>query len=243
MKIVVIGGSGLIGKGVVKILQDHGHDVFAASPSSGVNTVTGEGLADAFANTDVVVDVANSPSFADADVMEFFKVAGRNIAAAEIGAGVKHHVALSVVGADRITDSGYMRAKDAQERIIREAGIPYTILRATQFMEFLAPIAGTAETVKLTGALIQPIAASDVSAAVADVALKAPINGMIEIGGPEKLPMYQAVERALRAKGDTREITRDDEARYFGARLETRTLVAQDDARVAPITLQEWLGR
>lgn len=244
MKIVVIGGTGLIGKRVVANLGKLGHDVVAASPSSGVNTLTGEGLAEAFKGAEVVVDVANSPSFEDKAVLAFFETAGRNIAAAETAAGVKHHVALSVVGADRMPDSGYMRAKVAQEAIIKASGIPYTILRATQFFEFLGAIAGAgSDEIRLPTAPMQPIAAEDVSATLADLALKPPVNGMVEVGGPESLSIADFVARYLAASGDERKVVADPQATYFGAALDDRGLNPADGALIAPTRFEEWFRR
>src|SRR5262245_24167020 len=217
MKIVVIGGSGLIGSKLVRNLRERGHEVVAASPSSGVNAVTGQGLAEAIAGTQVVVDVSNSPSWEDDAVLKFFETSTRNLLAAEKAAGVGHHVALSVVGSDRIPDSGYLRAKAAQERLIKAGGVPYTIVRATQFFEFLGGIAGTADPVRLSTAPMQPVAAADVSAALADVAVGRPLNAMIELAGPETLPMAEFVQRFLTASGDMRKVIPDPKARYFGA--------------------------
>ena len=213
MKIVVIGGNGLIGSKLIALLRQRGHEAIAASPSTGVNTLTGEGLAAALAGAQVVVDVANSPSFEDAAVMHFFETSGRNLLAAEAAAGVKHHVALSVVGTERLLGSGYFRAKLVQEQLIEASKIPYTIVRATQFMEFLAAIAqsGTeGQTVRLPSAHLQPIAAQDVALAMADAALGAPVNGMVEVGGPERADMAAMVERYLRASGDARIVVAGD---------------------------------
>ena len=221
MKIVVIGGSGLIGKKLIPLLRERGHEAVSASPSSGVNTITGEGLAEALAGADVVVDVTNSPSWEDKAVLEFFETSTRNILAAEAAAGVKHHVALSVVGADRMPDSGYMRAKVAQEKLIKAGRVPYTILRATQFFEFLGAIAGPgADTVRVSDAPMQPLAADDVAAALADVAVGSPANGMLEVAGPEALSIAAFVGKALAASGDTRRVVADPQARYFGAALD-----------------------
>src|SRR5215470_8317360 len=212
MKIVVIGGSGLIGSKVVKRLTEQGHEVRAASPKTGVDATTGRGLAEALTGTEVVVDVSNSPSFEDAPVLAFFENSGRNLARAEKDAGVRHHVALSVVGTDRLPDSGYLRAKLAQERLIKTSGIPYTIIRATQFFEFLGAIAAAGtdgKRVRVSNAAYQPIAADDVANAVADAALGAPINGIIEIAGPERLPMSEIVARYLKATNDRREVVSD----------------------------------
>jgi len=244
MKIVVIGGTGLIGSQVVGMLRERGHEVLAAAPSSGVNAVTGEGLATAFAGAQVVVDVSNSPSFEDKAALEFFERSARNLRAAEVAAGVKHHVALSVVGSQRMPDSGYMRAKLAQEALIRQAEIPYTIVHATQFFEFLSMIAGAAtdgDTVRLSAAHLQPIAARDVAAALADYALGAPVNGAVEIAGPERAPMYELIGRYLAAIGDPRKVVRDDSAGYFGAKLQPDTLVPARADRVATTDLATWV--
>jgi uncharacterized protein YbjT (DUF2867 family) len=246
MKIVVIGGTGLIGSKVVAILRQAGHEVVAASPGTGVNTVTGEGLPQVMAGTQVVIDLANSPSFEDAAVLEFFETSGRNLLAAEAAAGVRHHIALSIVGTDRMPDNGYFRAKIAQERLIAASGIPYTIVRSTQFMEFLGGIAASSadgDTVRLFPGLFQPIAADDVAAIVADVALAAPRNGILEIAGPERGPCADVVARYLKAVGDPRGVVSDPEARYFGGRVEERSLVPLGDARLGTIGLEEWLRR
>jgi uncharacterized protein YbjT (DUF2867 family) len=245
MKIVVIGGSGLIGSKVVTQLRQRGHEVVAASPSTGVNTVTGEGLKDALAGADVVVDVANSPSFESAAAMAFFEAAGRNIFAAEKAAGVKLHVALSVVGTERLLDFGYFGAKLAQERAIENSGVPYTIVRATQFFEFVGGIAQEAtqgQTVRVSSARIQPMAAEDVAAAVADAAL-APAKGMIEVGGPESFRMDQLIRKYLTAKNDGKEVITDPEARYFGIKLNDRSLTPDAGARLGAVTFDEWLRR
>jgi uncharacterized protein YbjT (DUF2867 family) len=246
MKIVVIGGSGLIGSNVVSRLQKRRHDVIAASPNTGVNTITGEGLADALAGAQVVVDVANSPNFEDHAVMEFFQTAGRNLLAAEAAAGVRHHVALSVVGADRLPQSGYLRAKVAQENLIKTASIPYTILRSTQFFEFAAGIAQSAtsgQTVRLPSALFQPVAAEDVSALVARIAMVAPLNHTIELGGPELIAMHEFVRRFLEANGDSRQVTGDERAKYFGAELDDSSLNPGRNPHLGAITFDEWLNR
>lgn len=246
MKIVVIGGSGLIGTKLVKRLRDLGHDVVAASPSSGVDTITGEGLAGALAGASVVVDVANSPSFEEHAVLAFFETAGGNLAAAEAAAGVGHHVALSVVGADRVPDSGYLRAKMAQERLIVASGIPYTILRATQFFEFMGGIAQSAtdgETVRLSPALMQPIAAEDVAAALAEVVLAPPANGILELAGPEPAGIDSFVGRYLRASNDPRRVVMDRSARYFGAAVDDRSLTPGAGARIAHTRFDDWLSR
>ena len=219
MKIVVIGGTGLIGSKVVEKLKQKGHEAIAAAPNTGVNTITGEGLKEAMAGAQVVLDLANSPSFEDKAVLEFFETSGRNLLAAEAAAGVRHHVALSIVGIDRTPDNGYFRAKVAQEKLIETSGIPYTIIRSTQFLEFLGGIAASSadgNVVRLSPGLFQPIAADDVAAIVADVALAAPRNGIVEIAGPERAPFNEIVARYLKAVGDPREVVSDPEARYFG---------------------------
>lgn len=246
MKIVVIGGSGLIGKKLVPILRKLGHDAVPASLSSGVNTLTGEGLAEALAGADVVVDVTNSPSFADAAVLEFFETSTRNLLAAEAAAGVGHHVALSVVGADRLPDSGYMRAKVAQERLIKNGEVPYSVLRATQFFEFLGGVAGPKtddNTVRLSTGPMQPLAADDVAAALADVVAGPPVNGIVEVAGPESLPLAEFVKRYLAATGDTRTVVADPKAPYFGAVLDDQGLNPGRDARLGPTRFEAWLGR
>src|SRR5258708_78306 len=245
MKIVDSGGTGLIGSKTVTILRRGGHEVVAASPNTGVNTITGEGLKEAMVGTQVVIDLANSPSFEDKAVLEFFETAGRNLLAAEAAAGVRHHVALSIVGIDR-SDNGYFRAKVAQEKLIVASGIPYTIIRSTQFMEFLKGIAaeGThGDKVAISPGLFQPIAADDVAAAVADVALAAPRNGIVEIAGPERAPFNEIVARYLKTVGDSREVVRDPEARYFGGRVEECSLVPLGEARLGRIGFDEWLRR
>src|SRR3954471_440285 len=244
MKIVVIGGSGLIGSKVVNILGQRGHEVVAASPSTGVNTLTGEGLAKALAGAQVVVDVANSPSFEDKPALEFFETSGRNLLAAEKAAGVKHHVALSVVGTDRLTGSGagslsgYFRAKLAQENLIKSSGIPFTIVHATQFFEFAKGIAQSgadASTVRLSPILMQPIAADDVAAAVAETALAEPINGMIEVAGPDQIRQDELVRQFLSATGDARKVIIDDHARYFGIEVNDQSLVPGENPRLGTI--------
>jgi uncharacterized protein YbjT (DUF2867 family) len=245
MKIVIIGGSGLIGKKLVPILRGLGHDAVPASPSSGVNTLTGEGLAEAIQGARVIVDVTNSPSWSDAAVLEFFETSTRNLLAAEAAAGVGHHVALSVVGADRLPDSGYMRAKVAQERLIRDGQVPYTILRATQFFEFLGGIAGPrdGDMVHLPTAPMRPLAADDVAAGLAEVAVAAPVNGMVELAGPEALPIATFVARFLNASGDKRTVVADPQARYFGAVLDERGLNPGRNPRIGSTRFEEWLSR
>jgi uncharacterized protein YbjT (DUF2867 family) len=246
MKIVVIGGTGLIGSKTVAILRQGGHEALAASPNTGVNTITGEGLAQALVGAQVVVDLANAPSWEDKAVLEFFETSGRNLLAAEAAAGVRHHVALSIVGTDRAPDNGYFRAKVAQEKLIETSGIPYTILRSTQFMEFLSGIAASGmegNIVRMSPGLFQPIAADDVAAIVADVALAAPRSGIVEIAGPEQAPFNEIVARYLKAVGDPREVVSDPEARYFGGRVEERSLVPLGEARLGRIGLDEWVRR
>ena len=246
MKIVVIGGTGLIGSKTVAILRQGGHEVVAGSPKSGINSITGAGVAEAFKGAQVVVDVTNSPSFEDKAVLEFFETSGRNLLAAEAAAGVRHHVALSIVGIDRTPDNGYFRAKVAQEKLIEASGIPYTIIRSTQFLEFLGGIAASSaegNIVRLSPGLFQPIAADDVAAIVADVALAAPRNGVIEIAGPERAPFNEIVAHYLKAVGDPREVVSDPEARYFGGRVEERSLVPLGEARLGRIGFDEWFRR
>jgi uncharacterized protein YbjT (DUF2867 family) len=246
MKILVIGGTGLIGSKLVKLLTERGHEAIAASPATGVNTITGEGLDEALAGVHTVVDVANSPSFEDKAVLEFFQVSGRNLLAAEARAGVRHHVALSVVGTHRLAESGYFRGKIAQEALIRGAGIPYTIVRSTQFLEFLGAIvqsAGDSDTLRITPALIQPIASDDVADAVADAALAAPVNGIVDIAGPERFQMSDLVQRYLKATGATKTAAADPDARYFGAELQEGTLVPEGEARLGHISFSDWMHR
>jgi uncharacterized protein YbjT (DUF2867 family) len=246
MKIVVIGGTGLIGSKVVANLKQKGHEALAAAPNTGVNTITGEGLKEAMAGTQVVIDLANSPSFEDEAVLEFFETSGRNLLAAEAAAGgIRHHVALSIIGIDR-SDNGYFRAKLAQEKLIKTSGIPYTIIRSTQFLEFLRAIAASSadgNIVRISPGLFQPIAAEDVAAIVADVALAAPRNGIVEIAGPERAPFNEIVARYLKAVGDPREVVSDPEARYFGSRVEEHSLVPLGEARLGQIGFDEWLRR
>ena len=246
MKIIVIGGTGLIGSKAVAILRQGGHEVLAASPNSGVNTITGEGVKEAVAGAQVVIDLANSPSFEDEAVLEFFETSGRNLLPAETAAGVRHHVALSIVGTDRMPDNGYFRAKVAQEKLIEASGIPFTIIRSTQFMEFLRGIAAESKdgnVVRLSPGLFQPIAADDVAAIVAEVAVAAPRNGIVEIAGPERAPFNEIVARYLKAVADPRQVVTDPEARYWGGRVEERSLVPLGDARLGRISLDEWLRR
>jgi uncharacterized protein YbjT (DUF2867 family) len=245
MKIIVIGGTGLIGSKTVAILRQGGHEVVAASPKSGINTITGEGLKQAMSGAQVVIDLANSPSFEDRAVLEFFETSGRNVHAAEVAAGVRHHVALSIVGTDR-SDNGYFRAKVAQEKLIEASGVPYTIIRSTQFLEFLGAIAASSadgNTVRIATGLFQPIAAEDVAAIVADVALAAPRNGIVEIAGPERAPFNEFVARYLKAVGDQRVVVGDPQALYFGGRVEQRSLVPLGEARLGRIGFDEWLRR
>ncbi|TXL70639.1 SDR family oxidoreductase [Vineibacter terrae] len=246
MRIVVIGGSGLIGTNVVNRLRQKGHAVVAASPKSGVNAVTGEGLAAAFAGTTVVVDVANAPSFEDKAVLDFFQASARNLGAAEAEAGVRHHLALSVVGADRLPRSGYLRAKLAQETLIKASGIPYSILRATQFFEFIGRIAEAGAqdgVIRLSPALLQPIAADDVAAALADLAVGPPLNGTVEIAGPDASPLDTLARKVLCAQGDKREVIADIHARYFGTELDDRSLTPGADPRLGPTRFEDWLSR
>src|SRR5438046_3545267 len=245
MKIVVIGGTGLIGSKTVSILRQGGHEVVAASPNTGVTAITGEGVKEALAGAQVVIDLANSPSFEDKAVLEFFETSGRNLLAAEAAAGVRHHVALSIVGIDR-SDNGYFRAKVVQEKLIEASGIPYTIIRSTQFLEFLKGIADSSadgNMVRISPGLFQPIAADDVAADVADVALAAPRRGIVEIAGPERAPFNEFVARYLKAVGDPREVVRYPEARYWGGRVEERSLVPLGEARLGRIGFDEWLRR
>jgi uncharacterized protein YbjT (DUF2867 family) len=246
MKIVVIGGTGLIGSKTVAILRRGSHEVVAASRGGGVNTVTGQGLEGAMTGAQVVIDVSNAPSLDAKAVMEFFETSGRNLLAAEAAAGVRHHVVLSIVGTDRAPGQGYYRAKVAQEKLVEASGIPYTIIRATQFLEFLGAIAGAStdgRVVRLPPGLLQPIAADDVAAIVGEVALANPRNGIVEIAGPERAPFNEIVARYLKAVGDPREVVKDSEARYFGGRLEEKSLVPWDEARLGHLNLEEWLRR
>ena len=245
MKIVVIGGSGLIGSKVVTKLTEQGHEAVAASPNSGVNTLTGEGLSEVLVGASVVVDVSNSPSFEDNAVMNFFQTSTSNLLTAEAAAGVKHHVALSVVGTERLSESGYMRAKIVQEKLIKESLIPYSIVHATQFFEFSKAIADSFTVegkVHVPPVLIQPIAAEEVSSAVARVTTGAPVNGIVEVAGPERFRMDDFIRQGLSARNDPREVVIDPEARYFGARLDEKTLVAEDDAQLGEIRFKDWLA-
>ena len=244
MKIVVIGGTGLIGSKVVSKLGERGYDVVAASPNSGVNTLTGEGLAEVLEGASVVVDVSNSPSFEDAAVMEFFQTSTRNLLTYEAAAGVGHHVALSIVGCERLPDSGYMRAKVAQEKLIKESSIPYSIVRATQFFEFLTRIADSAtdgNTVRLPSVGFQPMAAGDVASVVAKVAIASPLNGIVEVAGPEQFRFDEFISRGLSARKDPREVIADPHASYFGTELSERSLVPDDGALIGEMRFEEWL--
>jgi uncharacterized protein YbjT (DUF2867 family) len=246
MRIVIIGGTGLIGSKTAPILRQAGHDVIAASPKNGVNTLTGEGLKEVLANAQVVIDLANSPSFEDNAVLKFFETSGRNLHPAEAEAGVQHHVALSIVGADRTRENGYFRAKLAQEKLIEASRIPFTIIRSTQFYEFLGGIADSGtegNTVRLSPGSFQPIASDDVAAYVADVALAAPRNGIVEIAGPEPAPFDEIVARYLKAMGDKREVVRDARARYFGGLVGEHSLVPLGEARLGRIGFDEWFRR
>lgn len=245
MKIVVIGGSGLIGKKVVMKLRQHGHEAVAASPSSGVNTVTGEGLAQALAGAQVVVDVANAPSWEDDAVLAFFETSGRNLLAAEVAAGIGHHVALSVVGTDRLLANGYFRAKMAQEKLIKASPIPYTIVRATQFFEFVGGIAQSAtegQTVRLPPGLMQPIASDDVASVMADVALAEPLNGMVELAGPEPIRQDDLVRQFLNATGDARKVITDPKALYFGMEVNDQSLTPGARPRLGATRFADWLS-
>ncbi len=244
MKIVVIGGTGLIGSKVVEKLKQKGHEVIAAAPNTGVNTITGEGLADALAGAQVVVDVANSPSFEDQPAMDFFQTAGKNLAAAEVAAGIKHHVALSVVGTERLQDSGYFRAKLAQEKLIKSSPIPYTLVRATQFFEFIRGIATSAaegDTVRLSHSLFQPMAAEDVATAVAEAALAKPKNDTVEIAGPDTFHIDEIVGKVLEYDKDPRRVVSDPEARYFGIKLSDQSLVPGPNPHLGSIKFDWWL--
>lgn len=247
MKIVVIGGTGLIGSKTVALLRTQGHEVVAASPQSGVDTLTGQGLAEALEGAQVVVDLANSPSFEDAAVLAFFETSGRNLLAAEVVAGVAHHVALSVVGTERLQQSGYFRGKAAQERLIKASSVPYTIVHSTQFFEFVGGIAqsGTAadgKTVQLSPASIQPIASDDIAAVMAEVALGAPVNAIVEVAGPQRVRLSELVQGYLAAKKDPRTVVADVHARYFGAELNDATLVPGPNPRLGTTRFEDWLG-
>ena len=246
MTLVIIGGTGLIGSKLVTKLRERGHDAVAASPDTGVNTITGEGLAEALHGASVVVDVSNSPSFEDAAVMEFFTTSTRNLLEAAGAAGVTHYVALSVVGTERIPDSPYLQAKNAQETLIKAAGIPYSIVHATQFFEFIKRIADEATdgtTVRLPFVLIQPMAADDVATAVGRVAVGPPLNGTIEVAGPQQFRFDELIRQGLGARNDPREVVVDPQARYFGAELGERSLIPSDGARLGEIRFEEWLGQ
>jgi uncharacterized protein YbjT (DUF2867 family) len=247
MKIVVIGGTGLIGSKLVALLRQRGQEVLAASPDSGVNTLTGEGLPEALAGAQGVVDVANSPSFEDTAVMKFFKTSGQNLLAAEAQAGVRHHVALSIVGAERLPESGYLRAKVAQENLIKASGIPYTILRSTQFMEFGGRIADEASDGNMVrvpaAALIQPILSDDVVSVLADISLGPPVNGTVEVGGPERFQFDKFIALVLSAKHDKRKVVADLQARYFGTELGEESLIPGGKARIGQTRFEAWIGR
>lgn len=246
MKIVVIGGSGLIGTKLVSKLRQKGHEVVAASPASGVNTITGEGLAEALAGAQTVVDVANSPSFDAKPALEFFETSGRNLLAAEKAAGVKHHLALSVVGTDRLLESGYFRAKMAQEKLIKESKIPYTILHSTQFFEFINGIIQSGvdgDVIRLPPAFVQPIASDDVATALADLAVAAPVNGTVEVAGPEQYRLDALARTVLAAKDDRRQVVGDADARYFGAKLSDYSLTPGDHPRFAPTRFEDWFSQ
>ena len=247
MKIVVIGGTGLIGSKLVALLRQRDQEVLAASPDSGVNTLTSEGLAEALVGAQVVVDLTNSPSFEDTAVMKFFETSSRNLLAAEAAAGVRHHLALSIVGTDRLPDSGYLRAKMAQERLIKASGIPYTILRSTQFFEFMGRVADSfsdGKTVRVPPALVQPIFSGDVVAALADLVLGAPANDTLEVAGPEKLRFDELIRRVLANNHDARKVTTDVHARYFGTELNDQSLVpASTAARIGATRFESWLTR
>jgi uncharacterized protein YbjT (DUF2867 family) len=245
MKIVVIGGSGLIGSKLVNKLREHGHEAVSASPNSGVNTLTGEGLAEVLKDASVVVDVSNSPSWEDTAVMKFFETSTCNLLTHEAAAGVGHHVALSVVGSERLVESGYFRAKIVQENLIKGSAIPHSIVRATQFYEFVKGIADLStdgNKISLPPVLIQPMAADDVAAAVGRVALGAPVNGTVEVGGPEKFCLDDLIRRGLAARQDPRVVLADPRARYYGIKVEERTLVPEDDAKLGQIRFEDWLA-
>jgi len=246
MKVVVIGGTGLIGSKLVTLLGEHGHQAVAASPKLGVNTITGEGVAEALEGASVVVDVSNSPSFEEKAVLEFFETSTRNLLAAEAAGGVGHHVALSVVGTERLSESGYFRGKIAQEKLIRESTVPYSIVHATQFFEFVDGIAQAAtegDTVRLAPVLFQPMAADDVTSAVGRIVMGSPVNGIVEVAGPEQFRLDELIRRTLKARGDQREVVADPGARYFGAILSERTLVPAGDATLGETRFEDWLQR
>ena len=246
MKIVVIGGTGLIGTKLVNSLRKFGHEVVAASPRSGVNTITGEGLATALAGAQVVVDVANSPSWEDKAVLDFFETSGRNLLAAEAAAGVGHHIALSVVGTERLLASGYFRAKMAQETLIKASPVPYTIVRATQFFEFVDGIVQSAtdgQTVRVSPARVQPIVSDDVAAALVQVVIGTPLNGMVELAGPEPIRLDELVRQFLSVQGDTRKVTTDVHALYFGIELNDQSLTPGNNPRIGPTRFEDWLSR
>lgn len=246
LKVVVIGGTGFIGSKLVAKLVEHGHEAVAAAPNTGVNTLTGEGLAEVLQGASVVVDVSNAPSFEDASVLNFFETSTRNLLAAEAEAGVRHHVALSVVGTERLQDSGYFRAKMAQERLIKGASIPFSIVHATQFFEFVKAIGDAATedgTVRLPPVLFRPVAGDDVANALGEVSTGSPLNGTIEVAGPEQFRLDELVRRALAARKDSREVIADSRARYFNAALGERTLLPGDGARIGATSLKEWLSR
>ena len=246
MKIVVVGGTGLIGSKLVKKLREHGHEAVAAAPSSGVNSLTGEGLADALKGASVVVDVTNSPSWEDAAVLKFFETSTRNLLDYGAAAGVGHHIALSVVGTERLLESGFFRAKLAQESLIKASSIPYTIIRATQFFEFVKPIADLStegNKVRLPPVLFQPMAADDVASAIGRVAMSSPVNGTVEIGGPEQFRLDEAVRRDLAARKDPRQVISDPSARYYGIKVSERSLVPNDDARLGETRFEDWLNQ
>jgi uncharacterized protein YbjT (DUF2867 family) len=246
MKIVVIGGTGLIGSKLVEKLREAGHEPLAASPDTGVNTITGQGLEEALEGAEVVVDVANAPVWDDAEVMDFFTTSSRNIRIAATTAGVKHNVVLSIVGADRLPESGYLRAKLAQEETAKMGSVPYTILRATQFFEFIGGIADSGtdgDTVRLAPVFVQPESADDVAAALAEVAVSSPVNGIVELAGPEQFRLDLLAQRLLQAKHDPRRVTADVHARYFGAELADHSLTPGGDARIAPTHFEDWLSR
>lgn len=246
MKVVVIGGTGRIGSKLVVLLRQRGQEVLPASPDTGVNTLTGEGLPEALAGAQVVVDVANSPSFEDAAAMRFFETSGRNLLAVEAKAGVRHHVALSIVGDDRLPDSGYLRAKVAQEKLIKESGIPFTILRSTQFFEFansIAEAASEGSTVRVPAALIQPVLSDDVVTVLAEIALAPPVNGTVEVGGPERFQFDKFVSLVLSAKHDKRKVVADPHARYFGTELAQESLVPGGNARIGQTRFEAWISR